>query len=172
MASVWCFQAIVLAACAVLAAASLRDIAVRTVSNRLCAVLVVLGAGLRIAGGDWPFALLAAILVFILAAACWARAWLGGGDVKLLTAAALLVPAASVPSLIAATAMAGGVLSLGYLLLSGLVTRPQLAAPHRVTLAGPLARVIRAERWRISGRRPLPYACAITAGAFITLLRA
>ncbi len=166
MAFACCPKALLLAAAALLVAAALRDIAVRTVSTYVCALILALGVSVRLITGDLPGSLVAACLVFALAAACWSRAWLGGGDVKLLTAVALLVPATRVPALISATAMAGGVLSLTYLLLSRIMTPSWDVTRSR----SGIARLIRIERWRITGRRSLPYACAIMAGAVITLL--
>ena len=54
-------------------------------------------------------------LVFAGCWYCWRQGWIGGGDVKLLSACALLVPPASVPELVLTTAIAGGVLALFYL---------------------------------------------------------
>ena len=129
-------------------------------------------------------------LVFAVAWYCWRRGWIGGGDVKLLTACVLLVPPASVPELMLSTATAGGLLAVCYLalarLLRGNVTSlsagPGPAGPGS---AGPgsagsgqvgsvrrhnlLRRVWRAEQRRIHRRLSLPYSCAITAGVLLTL---
>lgn len=165
MATSLCRDALLVAACAVLAAAALRDVAVRTIPNTTCLALVGLALALRIAGGTWLVSVLAASAVFAIAVACWTRGWLGGGDVKLLAGAALLVSPPQVPTLLAAVALAGGVMSLAYLAL-GTVARPPAGQAPR----GVAARVLRTERWRISQRGSLPYACAICAGAFATLL--
>jgi prepilin peptidase CpaA len=152
-------------ACLLLALATILDICFRTIPNPLCAVLAVLALGVRVAAGDCAGALLAGFLVFAVAVFCWTRGWLGGGDVKLLTAAVLLVPPGQVMGLLLDVSVAGGALAACYLLLSLVVAVPRGRPPGQILL-----RIARAERWRISRRRSLPYACAIAAGAFITLL--
>ena len=71
----------------------------------------------------------AAGLVFLLGWAAWRCRVMGGGDVKLLAACALLAPPAAVPGLVLAVALAGGVLALAYLALQPLVPVPALARP-------------------------------------------
>ena len=89
---------------------------------------------------------------------------MGGGDVKLLGAAALLVPPELVPAMIAATALAGGVLGLLYLVARRRISRPGNAKP-----AGLMQRAFRAERWRLRRGGPMPYAVAIACGAVFVL---
>jgi len=72
-----------------------------------------------------------------------------------------------VPAFIAASAIAGGVLGLMYLMLGHLVAAQAGPCP-----SGLLARVLRAERWRLSRRGPLPYVCAIFGGFSFVLLGA
>ncbi len=151
---------------ALLLAAGAEDIATRLVSNRLSLALALCGAGLRWREGALWIGLLAALAVFLAGAFCWRRGWLGGGDVKLLGAAALFVPPARIPALLLATSLAGGVLALLYLALAALPP----AAPARGKAPLP-ARLLRIERWRIRRHGPLPYASAIAAGAVFTLFR-
>jgi prepilin peptidase CpaA len=151
---------------ALLVAAALHDVAVRSVPNKLPAALAVIGGMLRLLCGDLPTALLAACLLFLLAAACWRRGWLGGGDVKLLGAAALLVSPPAVLTLVLATALSGGVLALAYLALGRALRRPPGKRPATM-----LARLLRVERWRIRRGGPLPYATAIAAAALFCVLR-
>ena len=93
--------------------------------------------------------------------------WCGGGDVKLLSACALLVPAYAVPNLILTVAIAGGILALGY--LAG--RSPRLHAGGLTAVpASFIRRVWRIEAWRIRRHAPLPYACAIAAGCIFTLV--
>lgn len=160
-------------AVALLLFAALHDLAARTVPNAASGAIAALGLGLRTLAGDLAAALAAALLVFVLAAFCWRRGWLGGGDVKLLGAAALLVAPPRLPALLAAVALAGGGLALVYLALSVLLpaaARPPASAPRR-SGATIWRRVLRVERRRIRRRGPLPYASAIAAGAMIVLLR-
>ncbi len=144
--------------------AALHDVAARTVPNELAAAIALLGATAQLAGGTLLTGAGAALLVFVLAALAWRRGWMGGGDVKLLGAASLMVPAGLVPTLVMATALSGGVLSLIY-----------LSVRHRMPRAGParpgglVPRAIRAERWRMRRGGPMPYAVAIASGALFAL---
>ena len=146
-----------------LAIAALHDVVTRTVSNGLVAALAATGLGIQVLQGELLMAALAALAVFSVAALGWQRGWMGGGDVKLLGAAALLVPPSSVPTMIAAITMAGLPLAIIYLLCR-----------HRITLRrglvppGLLGRIARIERRRLRRGGPLPYAVAIASGvAFI-----
>lgn len=152
---------------ALLLAAGAEDFATRLVSNRLSLALALCGVGLRWREGALWIGLLAALAVFLAGAFCWRRGWLGGGDVKLLGAAALFVAPARIPALLLATSLAGGVLALLYLALAALPP----AAPARPRAAWLPARLLRIERWRIRRHGPLPYASAIAAGAVFTLFR-
>jgi prepilin peptidase CpaA len=152
---------------ALLLAAGAEDIALRMVSNRLSLALALCGAALRWREGTLGVALIAALAVFVAAAFCWRRGWLGGGDVKLLGAASLFVPPGQIPALLLATALAGGVLALLYLALAALPA----PTPPRGPKAKLIPRILRAERWRIRRHGPLPYASAIAAGAVFTLFR-
>jgi prepilin peptidase CpaA len=148
-----------------LVAAALHDIAARTIPNTLCLSVALLGLLLRALAGDPLPGLLAALLVFLLALLAWRCRVMGGGDVKLLAACALLPPPGAVPGLVLAVALAGGLLGLLYLALRPLLPAPAAARPG--TLA---ARALRAEAWRIRRGGPLPYAVAIALGSFFTLL--
>jgi prepilin peptidase CpaA len=156
---------LMLASTGLLLIASLHDLVARTVPNWLAAALAVLGIGLRVIGGSLLIGLGAGLAVFVVAAICWRRGWMGGGDVKLLAASAIVVPPSLVLSFVAAVAICGGVLALLYLLARRLVSPPHSARPRTF-----LARVLRVERWRISRGGPLPYACAIAAGGLFVLL--
>lgn len=156
----------VLAALALLAFAALHDLAARIIPDWVSLALLPIGFWLRLWNGGAIWSLLALLLVFAGAVLVWRLGALGGGDVKLLTAATPLLPPAEVPALLAAVALAGGALALLYLLL-----RPWLRGkaprgrPH-----GLPARVLRVERWRIGRGGPLPYGIAIAAGAAWALL--
>src|SRR5438270_11686337 len=75
-----------------------------------------------------------ALAVFIVGAALFARGFLGGGDVKLLTAATLWAGAAGTPSLLVLTGLLGGALTLFLLMPFG----AQLAEAGRAFM-GPAA---------------------------------
>jgi prepilin peptidase CpaA len=153
-----------------LAFSGLHDFGFRTVPNWVSAALFCLGAALRLLDGSphgllWSLGISFAVLLFTFM--FWRFGWMGGGDVKLLTAAAMFVPPPLVPFLISGTALAGGALSILYLAASLLVKRPRGARPQ-----GFLGRVLRCEHWRLSRRGPLPYAAAIAAGGWIATLHA
>ena len=156
---------LVLAGAVLLLLAALHDIAARTVPNRLAAALAVAGIALRVLAGNAGTGLMIGTVVFCLAALCWRRGWMGGGDVKLLAATAIVVPPPMVFSFVTAVAICGGVLAVSYLVARRVVAAPAAGRPH-----GLLARALRVERWRIHRGGPLPYACAIAAGGLLVLL--
>jgi prepilin peptidase CpaA len=149
-----------------LVGAGLHDVAARTVPNWVCVILFCLGLVVRLIDGDILIAFPVAFLVFVVAALCWRRGWMGGGDVKLLGAVALLVRPGSVPTLLVDVALAGGILALIYLVLYATVSN-RVFTPKPRSIP---ARALRAERWRIARRGPIPYASAIAAGALFCLL--
>lgn len=158
---------------AILCLAALHDVLARTVPNWMPSTLFVLGIAERILDGRIVTSLLAGSLVFIVSGLCWKRGWLGGGDVKLLGAAAVAVPPVAVPPFIAAVALVGGVLSLAYLALSRIIPRSVLRRPTIGPMGrsvGLLSRAARMERWRLSRGGPLPYAIAIASGGLFVLL--
>jgi len=101
-----------------------------------------------------------ALAVFIVGAALFARGFLGGGDVKLLTAATLWCGAAGTPSLLVLTGILGGVLTLFLLLPFG----AQLAAAGRALL-GPAAIATVHDT-----SKSVPYGVAIAGAALIVVL--
>lgn len=148
----------------VLLAASVHDVALRTVPNALCLLLAADGIVLRVLSHSLLSGAATAALVFAAGAVCWRRGWLGGGDVKLLAAASLLLPPYHVPDFVLGVGLAGGGLAIVYLVLRAVVRAPRPGRP-----SGLLGRLIRVERWRIARRGSLPYASAIAAGALYTL---
>jgi prepilin peptidase CpaA len=166
-----------LASVAILLAAAVHDVIARTAPNWMAITLAVLGIASRILHGSIlygfgvraaEFVLIgfaAAAAVFVLAAICWRRGWLGGGDVKLLGAAALVVPPGDVPGFLSAVALAGAALALVYLLARRVTATPAPQRPDHL-----FARAVRVERWRIHRGGPLPYAFAIAAGFLFVVL--
>ncbi len=155
-----------------LVAAAVHDVMARTVPNRMSALIAACGLVTQLArasleqGGmrGLGLSLLTSFAVFVVAALMWRRGWMGGGDVKLLAAAALLVPANLVLDLIMATAISGSVLSLLYLVARRRMPRPRPGRPPSL-----LYRIVKAERWRLRRGGPLPYAVAIASGACFVL---
>jgi prepilin peptidase CpaA len=162
------------AAMALLFAAA-HDVAVRTVPNSVSLVVALSGLALNALDGQLLPALFRTGLVFAAVWYCWRRGWIGGGDVKLLSACVLLVPPASVPELMVSTAVAGGLLALSYLVLSRVLRGSTTRSPAEPRPDGParrhgmLRRIAWAERRRIRRGLSLPYSCAIAAGVLLTL---
>ena len=155
-----------LAGALLLAFAAIHDIGFRTVPNRVSLALLVLGLVLRAVQGDLIGGALCGGVVFAFTYAFWRFGWMGGADVKLLTAAAVFVPPSMVPTLVIGTSLAGGVLALFYLAGSKLAPRP---ASLGVGQAGLVRRALRCELRRLRRRGPLPYAAAIAMGGWIAI---
>ena len=156
-----------LAGVGLLVFAALHDIAARTIPNIVCASLALIGLLLRVADGQLVPALLLGAVIFCVCTACWLRGWMGGGDVKLFTAASLFVPPGTVGQMVVATAMAGGLVSVLYLIARFGARR--VALRRGPAPSGFLSRVLRAEHWRLLRGSPLPYGSAIAAGTLFVL---
>jgi prepilin peptidase CpaA len=157
--------ALLVASIAILLAAALHDIATRTVPNWMAGLLALLGVASQLLHFPQYSGFIASLIVFLASAICWRRGWMGGGDVKLLAAASLVLPPGNVVMFIAAVALSGAVLAIIYLAARRVVAAPSGRRPQNFC-----ARALRAEQWRIHRAGPLPYALAIAAGfLFITL---
>jgi prepilin peptidase CpaA len=141
---------------ALIAFAGASDFLTMTITNRLCLAIaaaffpVAALAGLGAAG----IALHAAcgLAALALAFALFSAGWIGGGDAKLFAAAALWLGWESIAAYAAATAIAGGALSLLYLAL-------------RLLPAGATAYF--SAYVRSIGQRDIPYGIALTAAALV-----
>ncbi len=156
-----------IAGAATLIYAALHDVAARTIPHTTCAIVALIGLALRLADGQVIFSLTVDVIVFVCCTLCWLRGWMGGGDVKLLTAAAVFVPPAAVGSMIISTTLFGGIVAVAYLVARTIVRR--IPPPNRAAPRNFLARVLRAEHWRLLRGAPLPYGSAIAAGTLFTL---
>ena len=150
-----------------LASAAWGDVINRTISNRSCLVLALVGMLGQILVGPLALATSTAIAagVFLVLLLLHNFKVLGGGDVKLLVAMALGLPPIGVVSLFTATALAGGVLCLLHLLMRRLPL-PRLAKAN----ASVFRRVYAVERWRVIRHAALPYGVAIACGGIWTIL--
>jgi prepilin peptidase CpaA len=101
-----------------------------------------------------------AAAVFVVGAVLFARGYLGGGDVKLLSAATLWAGPAGTPALLMLTAVIGGALALFLLMPFG----GQIAAAARGMLGQSPIRVERGLATRV------PYGVAIAGAALIVTL--
>ncbi len=153
---------------AILVLAGLHDFAVRTVPNFYSVLLFSAGVALRLLNGgghDLKWGMVACCVVFGITFICWRFGWMGGGDVKLLTAAAIFVAPLSVPELVASTAMAGGLLALVFVVGRRVARRPAPGRPPHF-----MPRILRCELWRLHRGGPLPYAAAIACGGVFATL--
>jgi prepilin peptidase CpaA len=101
-----------------------------------------------------------ALAVFLVGAVLFARGWLGGGDVKLLTAATLWAGPAGTPALLMLTGVLGGALALFLLMPFG----SQITMAIRALLGQP---PVSTERGMAT---PVPYGIAIAGAALIVVL--
>ncbi len=158
---------VIFAAVLLLLAASARDIAARLIPDALPLGLLACGLVLRLHDGTLLMAGIAALGVFSAATLAWFFRLMGGGDVKLLGATAMVVPPALVPSQLLLISLAGGLLALLVLALRAVL--PRAIAPVRP--ASLIRRLLRAEHWRIRRGAPLPYGVAIAAGTTFLLIQ-
>jgi prepilin peptidase CpaA len=141
------------------------DVATRTISNEICLALAVLGIAAQSASPmQVAVSLISAAILFLLLLIVYTRGWMGGGDVKLLTALAAGLPLAGVIQLLTVTALAGGVLAVLHLMMRNL-PYPRLAP----TGSSLVRRVYAIERWRHLRHAPLPYGVAIACGGVWTI---
>ena len=135
--------------CLLLAAAAVEDGWRLTISNRTNVALLLVGiVALVVHGGaDWwqhPLSFLIALLVGI---GLYALGWLGGGDAKLLAAAAFAFDLDGLLRFVICVSMIGGVLAILFL----------------------AAAFLRKRREKDRKRANLPYGIAIAIGAATTL---
>jgi prepilin peptidase CpaA len=148
------------------------DLKHRRIPNELVASIAAIGLlqTLVTSPGEIWLSLLAMVAVFLGLGILSHHKFIGGGDVKLISAVTLLVPAERSGQLLLEIALAGGVLSCAYI-AARYRLRTCSTAPFDVAdLARPknaLARVFDTECERIAAGSPMPYAFAIFGGACI-----
>lgn len=154
---------------ALMVTAAFEDFRRLMIPNWLIAGLVAVWPLSLVAGRVAPAMALGALgvagAVFLAGALLFARGLLGGGDVKLLCAAALWAGPAATPELLLVTAGLGGVLSLFLLSPVG----AHLSFAGRLLFGPPGAAVAAATA--AEGRVPVPYGIAIAGGALIIILQ-
>jgi prepilin peptidase CpaA len=168
--------AMTLASGGVLLLAAWHDVVSRTVPNWMSAVIACFGIVAAYTDGRLAMSIGLGLAVFLVAAICWRRGWMGGADVKLLGAVVIVLPPGMVSLFAIAMSLAGAAHAITYMVARRVVTPPAplvpaLASRHASTPTRPgmrrlslPSRALRAERWRISRGGPLPYACAIAFG--------
>ena len=148
--------------------AAMTDIAARIIPNKICALLALL-AITRLPFSDPSLTLVVSIvttaLLFAILFILYARGYLGGGDVKLLSAMAVGLSFPSLLQLLTAMSLAGGVIALLHLALRRL-PRPTLPPVG----SSFVRRIYATQRWRSLPRAPLPHGVAIAAGGIWTLI--
>ncbi|MBS0644478.1 MAG: prepilin peptidase [Acetobacteraceae bacterium] len=164
--TLWQFVAVA-AAVVLLLIAALSDLLSRTIPDSVSIALAALGLANRALLGFSAVATSAALalLLFVLLAIVHARGGLGGGDVKLVSAAAFGLSPASLYQMLLCMSFAGGLLAVLHLSVRRL-PRPARCPPG----ASRLRRLWTIEKWR--WRRPgcLPYGVAIATGGVWALL--
>ena len=120
--------------------AAVTDLRRRQIDNWLnvavaaAAPLFWLATGLSLGGVGWQLAMASG--AFVICGGFFAMGWMGGGDVKLLTALALWIPPTQFLSLLIVMALVGGVLTL--VIGSWHIARhrrDRLAIPYGVAIA-------------------------------------
>lgn len=117
------------------------------IPDELSIIIIVLAAlyGLTTPGFGWLSHIAAPLIFFAIGLLLFARGWMGGGDIKLLTALSAWTGLAGLPLFLVGTALAGGLLA--FVLLVGRRLNADAQGPR---LFHPGA--------------PLPYAVAILGG--------
>ncbi len=157
---------------AALVYAALEDLRQRRIPNGAVLVAALAGLAWRLAGGaafgELVGTLVAALGVFLVGFLLWRGGFLGGGDVKLLAAAALALPPRGMVDFLLLTALAGGLLALGQMMwarLGAALLGALLAHGRGSGRLGP------ATLTGCSGTgASVPYGVAITLGALGALL--
>lgn len=164
---------------AALFVAALVDLRRRIIPNRLVLVVAVCGVGRRLlaAPGLIWFDLLAAASIVVALGLLAHHEWIGGGDVKLIAAVALLFPLSDVGGLLLSIAIAGGLLSCTYLAIRATGTKipkprfcPADAQEDTQDTTWGLEDLLSGERMRIAAGEPMPYALAVLGGVIYRIV--
>ena len=139
------------------AIAAYGDVKTYRIPNLLVAAITVLGVLRLVIVGDLSFALhtvVASAAVFVVGFLLFWRGVVGGGDAKLITAAALLIGYPSLFSFLMVMGICGALISLAILLTNQsvvLFSKETATTPPKARLA-------------------VPYGVAIAGGGIVTLL--
>lgn len=165
-------QQIVLWCCAgLLLWAAFSDLQRFIIPNKITLGIVALYLAYLVSGllggmtVDWAGGLIAAAIVFAVGFALFNFGVLGGGDVKLLSAVALYAGSQWVAPLIAVTAIAGGVLSIG-ILAAKMVSLSRIPANLRPYM---LPADVRYPVLRAALQTHAPYGAAIAFGGLFII---
>src|SRR4051794_9222635 len=103
-----------MASAAVLLLAACHDVVSRTVPNWMPAAVACFGIVAALASDRLLFSLGLGLAVFVAAAICWRRGWMGGADVKLLGGIAIVLPPQMVSMFVIAMSLSGAVHAIAY----------------------------------------------------------
>jgi prepilin peptidase CpaA len=141
---------ILLLGIALFVAAAYGDVKTLRIPNALVAAVAALGVCRLIVIGDPSVALYtvgASVIIFIATFLLFWRGFVGGGDAKLMTAAALLVGYHDLSNFLVVMSLCGALVSLAILVMPRPSNQPQPKA-----------------------RLTVPYGAAIAGGGIVTLL--
>lgn len=154
--------------------AAIHDIAFRLIPDWCVVAVAVIGLALRLDEGVGPaaFSLGAALALFVFFTAMFHFGIMGGGDVKLMSAASLLFPLHEVPSLFVWISFAGGVLALGKIVHDKVgewivVTRFRSGRVVRKQSGGKATSTIKSDNGFGFQGEGLPYGAAIFFGTLV-----
>lgn len=146
------------------------DLKDRIIPNEIVGLVMVCGLGLTLLlrPEQIGIGLLSAAALLIGLGVLAHLAVMGGGDVKLITAASLLFPPAYIGQMLVSIALAGGLLSCIYIaarrsIVSG-ARRQRSSSDIELSQTGLVPRWVSVERERIAAGGPMPYALAISGG--------
>ncbi len=160
-------SALILVAALVYLIALQQDLARRKIPNPL--PLAILGIGLLKWIILWQFeamlwAALASFIVFIVTAFMFWRGWMGGGDVKLLTASSFLLGAQDTYSFLMMTTLIGGLVSI---IVLAVWVSTRYSKSRRVGVGD----VAGGDGAAVNARMTVPYGVAISLAALWILFR-
>ena len=147
-----------LTAAGIMLAAAISDAKRLIISNRLCLMLVALFPVYILSSPhsiDWQHHVMVAGIVLMIGFAMFAVHFLGGGDVKMLAAAALWAGPKLIATLLVYTTIAGGILAL---IFAGSVFVKQVILKKQSQTSYP---------WH---KTPVPYGLAIACGGVSALV--
>lgn len=148
------------------------DMRDRVIPNRLVALIGASGLVLSLVSRPerlW-ISLLAAVVVLLGLGFLAHFRWIGGGDVKLISAVTLLVPPEHIGLLLLAIALVGGVISCCYLAAYYVFTRShagKIKYAATTGLLGKFPQLFRSERARVLTATSVPYGAAVLGGVAV-----
>lgn len=159
----------------VLLPAALIDVRSRRIPNLLSLAGIVLGLVLNLFFFGLSGAVTAGaglLLAFAISLPLWLLGWAGAGDVKLVSAVGAMVGVGLVFPVLAGIALAGGGVSLLYLLAVRMERKPFFASLRPTVLAGKVGPALRVspQEGGPERRKGVPYALPVALGALAVVV--